>query len=416
MRIKEYMGRRWLQCVGMVGIAAGGYVAGLTTDRVTAQQPVAAQLPTADKRVVAYIYGNVPVTREELGDFLINRGGHEKLELLVNRKIIDYEAAKRNITITAQEVEATLATDVLGLGISVDDFIKHVLPRYNKTIYEWKEDVIKPRLLLGKMCQSRVKINEDDIKKQFENKYGERRQPKIICWGKDDEKIAIRQWDEARKGDAEFDEIARHQATPNLASGCGLIAPLGRFPDVEDETCTKELYKLKQVGDITGLIQTPAGIMCMKLNAIISPEPPYCKLTDQSLAAMKSANVPDAVLAKLGTLKDKDFSRADLAGQLLKVLTPDEVKQNQQLIVFHSGDLAVSYAKERPNFERVVYEKKMALEIQKYFGELKALAQPNLLLRGAPTSSEIREAAQQNIQDLQKTGGTQPGNTVPKNP
>ena len=38
-----------------------------------------------DKGVVACIYGNVPVTREELGEFLIARGGYEKVELVVNK-------------------------------------------------------------------------------------------------------------------------------------------------------------------------------------------------------------------------------------------------------------------------------------------------------------------------------------------
>src|SRR5579872_380407 len=200
MRLKAILSRRWVRCLVVVGIAAGGYVAGLSMDRVTAQQPGQAPLPAADKRIVAYIYGNMPVTREELGDFLINRGGHEKLELLVNKRIIEIEAARRNITITPQEVDATLQSDVRELNITIDDFVKHVLPRYNKSLYEWTEDVIKPKLLLGKMCHDRVKITEDDIRKVYENKFGETRQPKIICWGKEDEKLAIKQWDQARKG------------------------------------------------------------------------------------------------------------------------------------------------------------------------------------------------------------------------
>ena len=72
-------------------------------------------------------------------------------------------------------------------------------PRYNKTLYEWTEDVIKPRLLLGKMCQGRVRVAEEDMKKAFENKYGEKRQAKIICWSKEDLRAAERQWDEAAR-------------------------------------------------------------------------------------------------------------------------------------------------------------------------------------------------------------------------
>ena len=57
--------------------------------------------PAANKSWVAMIYGNVPVTREELGEFLIARGGYEKVDLLVNKRIIEVEAARRNITVTA---------------------------------------------------------------------------------------------------------------------------------------------------------------------------------------------------------------------------------------------------------------------------------------------------------------------------
>ena len=64
--------------------------------------------PEPDRRVVGYLYGNVPITREELGDFLIARGGYEKLELLANKKIIEIECQRRNITVTTVEVQAKL--------------------------------------------------------------------------------------------------------------------------------------------------------------------------------------------------------------------------------------------------------------------------------------------------------------------
>ncbi len=353
MVVLGIFGRRWVQCLGLAGMAAGGYLAGLSADRATAQQGATPSLPPADKRIVAYIYNNMPISREELGDFLIARGGYEKLDLLVNKRIIEIEAARRNISVTGLEVQAALENDVRGLSISIDDFVNKVLPRYNKTLYEWTEDVIKPKLLLGKMCQGRVKVTEEDIKKLFENKYGEKRAAKIICWNKEDLKAAERQWDEARKGDAEFDRIARSQATPSLAASCGQIAPIGRYPDVEDETCTKKLYSLK-VGELSELFQTPAGVMCIKLVAIVP------------------------------------------------------------------GDATVTYDKVRPALEREVYEKKLTAEIPKCFSELKAAAAPNLLLKGPPSSTDIREAARQELNELRQAGGIPPGTTpqpaIPRKP
>lgn len=344
MALKAIFGRRWVRGLGVAGAAAAGYVFGLTADRATAQLP--GSQPPADKRVVAYVYGNVPVLREELGDFLIARGGWEKLDLLVNKKIIEVEAARRNVSVTPTEVEAGLADDLKSLGINKEDFVKHVLPRYGKTLFEWTEDVIKPKLLLGKMCHDRVKLADDDLRKAFDNKYGERRQAKVICWNRGDLKAAQNQWAEARKGEVEFDRIARQQADANLAGSAGLIAPVGMYPDVEDDKCTKMLFTLKQ-GEISQLFETPAGIMCIKCQAIVPP------------------------------------------------------------------DKTVEFEKVRPAIEREVYEKKLAAEIPKYFGELKKVAQPNLLLKGPPSPKEFREGLDQGLNAIRQTVGPLPGDPAP---
>jgi hypothetical protein len=254
MTITAIFGRRWVRALGLTGAVAAGYFFGITSDRVGAQPPAPTGLPAPDKRVVAYVYGNIPVTREELGDFLIARGGHEKLELLVNKRIIEIEAAKRNIAVTPIEIQAGLDEDLKSMGINQADFVKQILPRYGKTLFEWTEDV-----------------TDDEVQKLFENRHGERRQAKIIIWTRDDVKRAQRQWEEARKGEAEFDRVARGQSDPNLAASAGLIAPLGRFPDAEDDTPSKVLWSLK-VGEISHLFETPAGIMCIKCVAIVPPD------------------------------------------------------------------------------------------------------------------------------------------------
>jgi hypothetical protein len=399
--------RRCVQCLGAAGIAAAGYLAGLTADRVTAQPPQA-PLPSADKRIVAYIYKTLPVTREELGDFLIARGGYDKLDLLVNKRIIEVEAARRNITVTPLEVQSTLEADVKGLGITIKDFTDKVLPRYNKSLYEWTEDVIKPRLLLGKMCKDRVVVTEEDLKKAYENKYGEKRQPRIICWNKGDLRIAEKQWDEARKSDADFERVARTQATASLAASSGLIAPIGRYPDAEDETCTRKLYELRDVGEMTGIFETPAGYMCMKLVSIVPGDPTVYKITDQSLATLKTANLSDELMMKIAPLKNKEFSRGDLIAELIRVIPAAELNRVQDLVLKCSGDAVTSFAKLRDQLMREVYEKKQAAEIPKFFNELKVRAEPNLLLKGPPSSMDIREAAKQEVQELQQSGGAQP--------
>jgi hypothetical protein len=417
MTIQTIFARRWVRFLGVAGAAAAGYVFGVTHDRLTAQPGT--QPPAPDRRIVAYVYGNVPVTREELGDFLIARGGYAKLDLLVNKKIIEAEAARLGMSVTAVEVQATLEDDLRGMGIILDDFTSKVLPRYGKTLFEWTEDVIKPRLLLGKMCRDQVKVTLDDLDHAFENTYGQKRQAKIICWPKEEERAARKQWDDARKSDAEFDRVARNQGDRNLAASCGLVAPIGPYPAVEEETCTKKLYELK-VGELSGLFETPAGIMCIKCVAIVPATYGTCKLTDQCIAALQIA-VPENLLAKLKPvlvklipLKNKEMTREELMGECTKVLnteplTTEEKVQLESLILTQAGDKARSFEKVRPAIEREVRDKKLAAEIPKCFAELKKRAQPNILLKGPPSPAEISTGTPQG---LQPAGGVPPG-TVP---
>ena len=91
------------------------------------------------------------------------------------------------------------------------------------------EDVIRPRLLLTKLCRDRVKVTEDDLKQQFEREYGEKRRVQVIMWPKGDDLKAIQElYGKIRDSQDEFDRAARGQANPALAAACGNIKPIAR--------------------------------------------------------------------------------------------------------------------------------------------------------------------------------------------
>lgn len=280
-----------------------------------------------DPNVLAVIYKNVLITREDLGDFIIARGGADKLELLVNRKIIELEAAKRKITLTPEEIETGKKEYVAKLGIAnitIADFIKHVLPKRNMTEFSWVEDVIKPELAMAKMGRDRIKISEDDLRKAFTTQYGEKRALKIILWRKEEFRIAEKQWDEARKSDADFDRIARAQFNPGLASAAGKVAPVGRYPDAENVLIAETAFQLK-VGEISQLFGSPAGIMCVKCVGIVPPVP------------------------------------------------------------------GASFEKVRPELEKQVFEQKLSREMAVMFAEFKREAAPNLFLGSQANAFDLEE-------------------------
>lgn len=316
--------------------------------------PAPVRAPNPDRRVLAVVYHNMPVTREELGEFLIVRGGYEKLDLLVNRRIIDLEAAKRGVTVTPEEIDAVHTEDLKALGLYRQepnqkpedavrqmkaDFIKVILPKHRMSMFEWTEDVLKPRVILGKMVRPRVKVTDEDLKQAFEHRYGEKRAAKLIVWAKEDFRAAQKEWDLARKSDEEFDRIAKSQRDANLASAAGAVAPIGRYGDADNPIVEQVLFTLKP-GEISQLFETPAGIVCVKC----------------------VKHLP-----------------ADVS------VTPDRV---------------------RPVLEKEVFEKKLAKEIPLFFNELKQQANPNLLLKGPPSQRENDLGLQQIIQQV--------GNPMPK--
>ena len=257
----------------VVAAGLGGSAAIAQAPQQPPAAPPAAPARTDDAiRPVAYIYGNVPVTRQDLGEFLIARGGADKLELVVNKMIIEHECKKRGITVTEKEMEAALLEDLEGLSLKKADFVKAVLPRYGKTLYEWMEDVIRPRLLLSKICHGRVKVDDADLMRQFEREYGEKRRVQIVMWPKGDNlKVIQDEYAKIRKDQAEFDRAARAQANPALASSAGHIKPIGRHSYAEDKRVEEIAFQLKP-GEVSEIIGTSQGYVVMKLHQVIPPD------------------------------------------------------------------------------------------------------------------------------------------------
>jgi hypothetical protein len=221
---------------------------------------------------VAYIFDTVPVTREELGEYLIKRRGAERLNNLVNQKIIEHFAREKGVEVTAAEIEADFAETIRGLApsITVKEFESKILKPRNLTLYEWKEDVIRPKLLLSKMCKDRVHVSEEDMNQAFQAYYGEKVDCKIIMWRKEEQHIAMGVYPKIRASDEEFDRVARTQASPSLAAQAGHIQPIGRHTS-GNELLEKAIFGL-QPGELTEVLDTPEGYVVAKCIKRIPPE------------------------------------------------------------------------------------------------------------------------------------------------
>src|SRR4029077_12375247 len=101
--------------------------------------------------------------------------------------------------------------------ITLDQFVNQVLRRFNKTLYEWKEDVIRPKLALAKLAAPRVTVTEKDLHDGFEARYGEKVECRMICLQErtpDNVKSDI--WTKVSKEENAFAEEAGKQFPPAL--------------------------------------------------------------------------------------------------------------------------------------------------------------------------------------------------------
>lgn len=224
-----------------------------------AQQPAPPPPPAPSdytQRVVAYVYGTTPVTREHLGEYLIARLGEFTINKLVNRLILDRACAERGITVTDAEVDAQLAAD-LGPQINKRDFLDNYLRNRNMNLYEWRQDVLRPKILTTKLLREQARPTDEDLRKAFESYYGEKVVCQAIFWPKARHEEAIAQYDKLRSSPEEFDRLARLQNDGRLAAVAGLMEPFGRY-GLGDEVIEKELFKLRE-GELTPVLKSPSA-------------------------------------------------------------------------------------------------------------------------------------------------------------
>jgi hypothetical protein len=261
----------WLGRGGSQGVAVAAPQPPKAAAEVPAAPPVS---PDYKERVVAYIYGSVPITREDLGEYMIARHGLDNVELLVNKKIIELACEKRNITVADAEIDAAILADCESIGVNKRDFVMKVLKQYGKTMFEWKQDVIKPRLLLTKLVKDKVaQPTEEEVHKAFDAVYGEKRDCRIIIWPPEpaEERAAMKEYDDIRKSEEGFDRKARTQANSALAATGGRIKPIAHNSGVHAEV-EKAAFSL-QPGEVSALIKTQKeGTIVLKMDKIVPPE------------------------------------------------------------------------------------------------------------------------------------------------
>jgi hypothetical protein len=339
-------------------------VPGQAAPQPNPRNPPAAAANSSDysHRVVAYIYDTTPITREELGEYLIARMGKERLGNLVNKRIIEHACQQKGIDVTPAEVEADLADTLKGLAVNRNDFVSKVLKPYNKTLYEWKEDVIKPRLLLTKLCRDRVQVTEDDLQKAFKAYHGEKADCRIILWPRVEKGHVFALYPKIRDSEEEFDRVSKQQADPKLSATGGRIAPFGRHTTGNEEM-ERVIFGIKpdEIKPGEGPQQPREGLKPNEISQVIE--------TPQGLVVIKC----------LGRLPPDGKKLEEVRDELTKDIINRKISQQ---------------------------------EIPKLFSELRADARPTQFLKEGETEEELMRDAERELQETRKPSGATapPGN------
>jgi RNA polymerase sigma factor (sigma-70 family) len=169
------------------------------------------------KTPVAVIFGDVPITRDELAEYLLARVSTSQLETYVNRRILEHACNKAGVVVTDADVEASLMAEWQKEDFSAKAF-QTMLRERHKTLREWKEDVVRPQVMLKKLARQAV-VTETDLRDEFAARYGEKMECEFLFWPRrpgqslqarsHERRLAEEVAQRLRTGQTTFEEVAR---------------------------------------------------------------------------------------------------------------------------------------------------------------------------------------------------------------
>jgi parvulin-like peptidyl-prolyl isomerase len=245
------------------------FVAGAAVGFAVWAGALSAQSPVVqtgmEQNIVADVNG-VLITRQQLAEELIARKGKSQLHALVNRTMIEQACKAKGITVDDKEVQADLLAQMKAAGsVSIQDFEKGMLTPMKTTLFEYREDVIRPRLLLEKYAKAQLTVTDEDLKREFAACYGEKVDCRMIIFK--DERLARKGFSEINNNRANFIRLANQQEG-DLAAVGGKLKPFGRH--TAEDVIEKRAFEM-QVGEVSEAIQTSKGAWVLLLKEGVYP-------------------------------------------------------------------------------------------------------------------------------------------------
>jgi foldase protein PrsA len=247
----------------LVGTAAAVVVAGVLIqffsgkDGKSAEEPAAGQASgrasltaTANKQPLARI-GNKVVYYDDVAAECYARHGHEVLDKMINRLVIQHACEERGVAVTADEVNQEIVQIAGKFNLAVDNWFQMLQAEKNITPQQYQRDIIWPMLALKKLAGENVTVTEEDMQQAFVRDYGPRVETKLIMF--DNQRRAMEVWEKANQNPEEFGRLAReYSIEPTSRALEGDVPPIRRYSG--NEKLEERAFKL-QPGEISGVIE-----------------------------------------------------------------------------------------------------------------------------------------------------------------
>jgi len=240
-----------------------------STARLPAASSETGTAPTAQKeqpQVVAVV-NREPITREELKKECLRHYGEEVLESIVNKYLIMEECQRRGIMVTTEEVDAEIARMATRFGIPVETWFKLLKDERGIKPDQYKRDIIWPMLALRKLAGDRLLVAEEELRREFESRYGPAVKARMIVVSKRETAEAIRA--EAAANPDQFGELAKKfsEDAPS-ASLKGLIQPIRKH--VGQKEIEEIAFALKP-GEVSQVISIANQYIILKCEDQLPP-------------------------------------------------------------------------------------------------------------------------------------------------
>ncbi|MCA9033729.1 MAG: peptidylprolyl isomerase, partial [Planctomycetaceae bacterium] len=235
----------------------------------------------------------VAITYEMLARECVERHGKEVLDNLINKTIIQQACAERGIAVSEQEVNQEIITLSKKFGLAVEQYYQLLEAERGLSPVQYRRDVVWPMLAMKKLAGRDIEVTRQMMDEAYTDHYGERVKARMIVF--DNLRRAQDAWERLRTQPDEFERMARELSVePNSRALGGTVPPI-RMHSGADEQIRKAAFAMKEVGEISGIVQVDNRYIILKYEGRTEPVPHERK----DVEAQLNAEIEEREVARL---------------------------------------------------------------------------------------------------------------------